>query len=83
MQSTYSEERLLLRSGRLQPPVLCLWVLHFLNPCSQELVLQQGRVSKAICEPKQELRQSILEPQTALQRLTGPQLLNLCTHGAP
>lgn len=31
---THSEERFLLRGGRLQPPVFRLWVLHLLDPCS-------------------------------------------------
>lgn len=59
MQITYSEERFLLWSGWLQPPVLCLGVLHLLNPCPQEFILQQGRVGKAICKPKQALSREL------------------------
>lgn len=45
----HREEALLLGGGRLQPAVLCLRVLHLLDAGPQQLVLQQGRVSQAVC----------------------------------
>lgn len=40
----------MLWGGWLQPPILCLWVLHLLDAGTQQLILQQCGVSKAICK---------------------------------
>lgn len=45
----HREEALVLGRGWLQPPVLRLRVLHLLDACAQQLVLQQRRVGQAIC----------------------------------